>query len=145
MLVFVLSPTATAGASVTLGPFRYSLLYVDDNQGFADIHGQPQGQYLNIGIAVTNIGSQPQYFQPDRQTLTDEAGRTFALDKFDSFTKSPYVVNPGNVIKGLLLFDVPSSSPTSDYDLVLRSPGVTETAVISLNNCGDENPCHPTG
>lgn len=81
-----------------------------------------QGQYCLMAIDVRNVGRSPATFLARSQLLVDSANRRFALDvpatmghprNAGTDVLQP-VVNPGNQISGVLVFDVP-------HDVRLRS------------------------
>ncbi|MEN3538103.1 DUF4352 domain-containing protein [Microbispora sp. ZYX-F-249] len=73
-----------------------------------------QGQYVLVHLTVKNIGDEAQTFSDYAQKLIDTKGRTFDADTgaaiwlqdSNAFLEK---INPGNSVKGFLLFDVPKN------------------------------------
>ncbi|WP_169982520.1 DUF4352 domain-containing protein [Microbispora sp. H10836] len=81
-------------------------------EGFT-VH-KAQGQYVLVHLTVKNIGDEAQTFTDYAQKLIDTKGRTFDADTgaavwlqgSNAFLEK---INPGNSVKGFLLFDVPKN------------------------------------
>ncbi|GII57724.1 Mpr protein [Planotetraspora thailandica] len=73
-----------------------------------------QGQYIVVHLTVKNTGDEAQMFSDSDQKLIDSAGREYDADSgaaiwlkdSNAFLKN---INPGNEVKGLVLFDVPKN------------------------------------
>ncbi|MEV4383315.1 DUF4352 domain-containing protein [Streptosporangium sp. NPDC049644] len=80
-----------------------------------------QGQFVLIHVTVRNVGNEAARFSDNNQKLFDSKYREF---KADTGTAAVYLkdsnahLNPGNGIKGILLYDVPKSAKLTT--LVLR-------------------------
>jgi hypothetical protein len=92
-----------------------------------------QGQYILIHVTVENIGDKARTFTAGNQTLYDTKGRKFDADdgatvmmgeKSRSFLEQ---INPGNSVKGIVIFDVPRGIRLKAIELhdSLFSGGVT--------------------
>ncbi|WP_248961128.1 DUF4352 domain-containing protein [Sphaerisporangium perillae] len=74
-----------------------------------------QGQYVLVHITVKNIGDEAQLFTDSAQKLLDTKDRQYdaatgaavmGLENSNAFLKN---INPGNSVRGILLFDVPKN------------------------------------
>ncbi|MEV5414200.1 DUF4352 domain-containing protein [Thermopolyspora sp. NPDC052614] len=92
-----------------------------------------QGQYVLIYLTVKNIGDEAQLFDGTSQKLIDAKGRQFdtatgtaavSLPGSNAFLNN---INPGNTVKGILLFDVPKNITLRSLELhdSFLSGGVT--------------------
>ncbi|WP_198167004.1 DUF4352 domain-containing protein [Microbispora sp. ATCC PTA-5024] len=92
-----------------------------------------QGQYVLIHLTVKNIGDEAQMFTDSAQKLIDIKGRQFDADSgaaalglsgSNAFLNN---INPGNSVKGILLFDVPKNLTLKAVELhdSVFSGGVT--------------------
>lgn len=92
-----------------------------------------QGQYVLVHITVKNIGDEAQLFSDGEQKLIDSQGRQFDADSgaaamglkdSNAFLNN---INPGNSVKGILLFDVPKTFKLKAIELhdSVFSGGVT--------------------
>jgi hypothetical protein len=92
-----------------------------------------QGQFVLIYVTVRNIGDEARMFDSTSQKLTDTQGRDFDADgeativmgeQSNAFLKD---INPGNGVKGILIFDVPRGVKLKSLELhdSMFSGGVT--------------------
>jgi hypothetical protein len=92
-----------------------------------------QGQFVLINVTVRNIGNEARTFDSSSQKLTDAQGRDFDADgaatiamgeQSNAFLKD---INPGNGVKGILIFDVPKGVKLTKLELhdSMFSGGVT--------------------
>ncbi|GAA3812989.1 hypothetical protein GCM10022226_37150 [Sphaerisporangium flaviroseum] len=92
-----------------------------------------QGQYVLIHLTVKNIGDEAQLFTDSGQKLLDTEDRQYdaatgaaalALDDSNAFLNN---INPGNSVRGILLFDVPKGFQLRAVELhdSVFSDGVT--------------------
>lgn len=79
---------------------------------------EPQGRFFFVYVTVTNHGDRSQIFVGDAQKL--KAGKTeYSADSEAAIylkdTKSLFTeVNPGNTVKGIIVYDIPKGvKPTS--------------------------------
>jgi hypothetical protein len=72
-----------------------------------------QGQFVLVYVTVRNIGDEARMFDSSSQKLTDAQGRDFDADggagiamgeQSNAFLEN---INPGNGVRGILVFDVP--------------------------------------
>ncbi|XRQ13845.1 DUF4352 domain-containing protein [Actinomadura welshii] len=100
------------------------------NEYFGDT---AQGQFVFIHVTVENIGDEARTFTHHNQTLIDTKGREFEADpeaslwseqKTNSFLQQ---INPGNSVKGTLIYDVPRGTKLQAVELhdSMFSGGVT--------------------
>jgi hypothetical protein len=105
------------GDLVKDGKFAFKVTKVEKGlsqvgEGFT-VH-KAQGQYVLVHLTVKNIGDEAQTFSDYAQKLIDTKGRTFDADTgaavwlqdSNAFLEK---INPGNSVKGFLLFDVPEN------------------------------------
>jgi hypothetical protein len=108
---------AGIGDVVKDGKFSFKVTKVEKGlskvgQGFAA--SKAQGQYVMIHLTVKNIGDEAQMFSDSEQKLIDDKGREYdadsgaaiMLEDSNGFLKN---INPGNTVKGFVLFDVPKN------------------------------------
>lgn len=96
------------------GKFEFTVTRVQP--GIQRIGGEfgkeAQGQFVLVHVTVSNIGNESQLFDGSAQKLFDKQGREFSadteaaiyLDESKSFLNQ---INPGNTVKGIVVFDVP--------------------------------------
>ncbi|QKW37311.1 DUF4352 domain-containing protein [Actinomadura sp. NAK00032] len=92
-----------------------------------------QGQFVIVSVTVKNIGDRSRTFTHHNQTLVDTKGREFEADPeaslwTDKDNKSfLQQINPGNSVKGRLIFDVPRGTRLKAIELhdSMWSGGVT--------------------
>ncbi|CNG78645.1 Mpr protein [Mycobacterium tuberculosis] len=92
-----------------------------------------QGQFVFIYVTVKNIGDRSRTFTDVNQTLIDSKGRKFEADPEASAwtsqeSKSFFEqINPGNSVKGTLIYDVPRGTRLKAIELhdSMWSRGVT--------------------
>jgi hypothetical protein len=97
-----------------------------------------QGQYILVHVTVKNIGDEAQMFSGSSQKLIDSRNRKYDTDSgaaalglknSNAFLNN---INPGNTVKGILLFDVPKNFKIKAVELhdSIFSDGVT----VALKN-----------
>lgn len=92
-----------------------------------------QGQFVIISVTVKNIGNKARTFTYHNQTLIDTKGRQFEADPeaslwTDQDSKSfLQQINPGNSVKGKLIYDVPRGTRLKAIEMhdSMFSGGVT--------------------
>lgn len=116
---------AGIGSKVRDGKFEFVVTGVDCSKtkvGDQYLNATAQGKFCVISVTVTNIGDEPRTFTGDNQKAY--AGKT----EFTNNTEAElYVnsdaqtflqdVNPGNSVKGKLVFDVPKSTKLTEIEL----------------------------
>ncbi len=124
------------GDIVKDGKFAFKVTKVE--KGLAQVGegmlaSKAQGQYILIHLTVKNIGDEAQMFSDSEQKLIDAKGRQFDADSgaaalglkdSNAFLKN---INPGNSVRGIVLFDVPKSFRLKSIELhgSVFSGGVT--------------------
>lgn len=116
---------ATVGTPVRDGNFEFTVTKVQPGVASVgtDMFGEKaQGQFLLVHVTVSNIGTEPQALMDSVQKVYDAQGRTFSPDS----TAGLYLednevlfteVNPGNTVKGVLVFDMPKDAAPASIEL----------------------------
>lgn len=118
---------ARTGQEVRDGKFAFTVTRVEtglDHVGDNEFTRQtPQGQYVLVHVTVRNIGDEAQIFDASSQKLIDAQGRQYdadsgaaaiALGDSNAFLNT---INPGNSVRGILLYDVPKAFTLKAIDL----------------------------
>jgi Domain of unknown function (DUF4352) len=127
---------AGIGDVVKDGKFSFKATKVET--GVARVGGEylgsdAQGQYILVHVTVKNIGDEAQLFSGSSQKLIDSRNRKYDTDtgaaalglkNSNAFLNN---INPGNTVKGILLFDVPKNFKIKAVELhdSIFSDGVT--------------------
>lgn len=108
---------AKIGTPVRDGKFEFTITSTKITQkvGGEYLNKTAQGQFLLVSVTVRNIGNEAQMFDSSSQKLFDTDGREYSADggagiylrDANSFLNT---INPGNVVKGIVVFDVPAST-----------------------------------
>lgn len=131
--------TARIGSPVRDGKFEFLVSGVDcgrDRLGEAYLNTTAQGQFCLVSMRITNIGDEPQTMFSDNQKLFDAAGREYAADTeaafyLDEASQTLWEeINPGNTVKGVVVFDVPKK--TTPTRLRLHDSAFSGGVVIEL-------------
>lgn len=127
--------TPGLGDKVRDGKFEFTVTKVEkgiEEVGDQYLNQEAQGQFVLVHLTVKNIGDRAQTFYDSNQNLTDTKGRTFEADStagiyLDQANLWLEEINPGNSVKGVIVFDVPTSAKLSSIDLhdSMFSGGVT--------------------
>jgi len=107
------------------GKFEFTVTGVDCGAkkiGDEYINTKAQGEFCLVHMKVKNIGDEAQSFFADNQTAYNAKGQEFSADSgaaiyladADSFMSE---INPGNSIKGTVVFDVPKGTDLTSIDL----------------------------
>jgi hypothetical protein len=110
--------TPGIGTVVRDGEFSFKVTKVE--QGVSEIGegflaSKPQGRYVLVHLTVRNIGDEAQGFSSFNQKLIDTRNREFDADSSAaalSLEESNSLfehINPGNTVKGIVVFDVPKN------------------------------------
>lgn len=123
------------GDAVRDGKFEFVVTGVEDGGtevGNEFLNEKAQGRFYLIHVSVTNTGDKPQMMSDSNQKVKDDQGRTFEpssmagiyLDGNDLWLKD---INPGNTLKGTLVFDMPDGATPVEIELhdSMFSDGVT--------------------
>jgi hypothetical protein len=82
-----------------------------------------QGQFVLVYVTVKNIGDEARTFDSSSQSLFDGGGRKFEADgeativMGDESKAFLEEINPGNSVKGILVFDVPNGIKIKSVEL----------------------------
>lgn len=75
-----------------------------------------QGEFCLISVNVKNVGTSAELFNDSSQQALDAAGNTYSVDSgaavYANGDSSTFLedINPGNTVKGFLVFDVPDGT-----------------------------------
>ncbi|RFU39420.1 DUF4352 domain-containing protein [Actinomadura logoneensis] len=132
------SPTITNGIGHEYrdGKFAFTVTKVKkgvERVGDEYLGKSAQGQYVFVYLQIANIGKKSQTFFGSNQTLVDTRGRIFEVDNeaaayLGEEAKSLFEeINPGNAVKGILVYDVPRGTRFRELRLhdSMFSGGVT--------------------
>ncbi|MFD9477377.1 DUF4352 domain-containing protein [Streptomyces nojiriensis] len=105
------------GEPVRDGKFEFTVTKLQPGVGnVGGAYGQnAQGQFFLVHMTVKNIGDRAQTFDGADQKLIDRNGSKYSadtaaalhLDGSESFLQQ---INPGNVVDGIVVFDVPKAA-----------------------------------
>lgn len=103
------------GDKVRDGKFEFKVTKI--RRGVKRVGAEPfgekaQGQFILVSLTVTNIGEEAQTLDGSAQIMYDAKGRKFSsdggaaiyLDESNTFFNQ---INPGNTVKGVVVFDIP--------------------------------------
>lgn len=119
------STAAKIGDPVRDGKFEFTVTSVDcgkDRIGDATFGEDAQGQFCLVRLTAKNIGDEAQTLFGSNQTLYDSDDRKYSADAAaaiylpDAKTLAEQI-NPGNQIKGTIVFDVPKSITPAAIEL----------------------------
>ena len=112
--------------------FKVTKLTKATRVGGQFLHKDAQGVFWLVSVTVKNIGDEPQTFIGDTQKLFDAKDREYSASSeaaiYMENSKSLYEeINPGNTVKGVVLFDLPKSVTPDKIELhdSMFSGGVT--------------------
>ena len=117
--------TAKLGTAVRDGQFEFTVTKVQAGVAKigSDMFGEKaQGQFVLVHVTVENIGDEAQYFSDSDQKVQDAKGREFSADTGaalyvednDVFLNE---INPGNTVKGVLVYDMPKNTRPASIEL----------------------------
>ncbi|REE96291.1 DUF4352 domain-containing protein [Thermomonospora umbrina] len=118
--------TAGIGDEVRDGKFAFTVTKVKrgvKRLGSGPLASDAQGEFVLIYVTVRNIGKKGQLFHDAAQTLVDADGREYdaasgeaavSLGESNAFLKD---INPGNHVKGILVYDVPKKTRLKSLEL----------------------------
>ena len=127
---------AKIGTKVRDGQFEFVVTGVKSGGtqiGDSTFGEKAQGVFQLVSVTVTNIGDKPQTMLDSVQKVKDAQGREFSPNSMASIsldgTDSIWLeeVNPGNTVKGTLVYDMPKGSAPVSIELhdSMFSGGVT--------------------
>lgn len=114
------------GDTVESGAFAFTVTDVETGvEQVSDSSGvlteTPDGQFVIVSVTVENIGDQAGTFESSSQRLVDASDREHSTDveaeitgDAESFLNQ---INPGNSVKGELIFDIPADAEPSHVEL----------------------------
>lgn len=116
---------AGIGDKVRDGKFEFVVTKMDCTKsrvGDEFLNAKAQGKFCIISVSVTNIGDEPQLFTGSNQTAyagktefkNDTGAEFYANDDAQTFLEE---INPGNSVKGNLIFDVPKATKLTEVEL----------------------------
>jgi hypothetical protein len=127
--------TPGIGDAVRDGKFEFTVTKVQKGVakvGDEFLNEKAQGQFVLVHVTVKNIGKEAQTFDDGNQTLRDADGRKFDADSeagiyLDDSNAFLNDINPGNTVKGIVVFDVPKDAKLASIELhdAMFSGGVT--------------------
>lgn len=91
--------------------------------GTSDFGAKAQGVFCLVNVAVTNIGKEPRSFSGSNQRAFAATGaeysnstdaEIYANDHSETFLNE---INPGNKVKGVIVFDVPKGTKLTKLEL----------------------------
>jgi hypothetical protein len=98
-----------------------------------------QGQFCMVNMKVKNISDGPTTFDGDNQTLINQKGQQFSADteamlyindENQTFLEE---INPGNQVKGTLVFDIPKKSKPDKLLLKAGVLGFSEGVIVNVS------------
>jgi hypothetical protein len=81
-----------------------------------DFGQKAQGEFCLVDLTIKNVGTSAEVFVDSSQQATDAAGNTYSVDSgaaiYANEDSSTFLeqINPGNTVKGALVFDVPKGT-----------------------------------
>ncbi|GAA4576364.1 DUF4352 domain-containing protein [Planotetraspora kaengkrachanensis] len=117
--------TAGIGTQVRDGDFAFKVTKLGTASRVGDryLGKDAQGQFVLVHVTVKNIGERSQAFTGEAQKLFDATGKEFSADSeaaiyLGQASKSLYEeINPGNSVKGIVVFDVPRGTDAASIEL----------------------------
>jgi hypothetical protein len=117
--------TAGVGDKVKDGKFTFTVTKVRPGVthiGDSIVGKKAQGQFVLVYVTVHNHGDESQLFDASDQTAYDKAARKYSsddeagvyLDNSNAFLNE---INPGNTVKGILVFDMPAKTRPTTIEL----------------------------
>ena len=110
---------AVAGAmnkAATDGKFQFTVTDMKcglPSVGPDDFGQKAQGEFCLVDVSIKNVGTTAEVFADSSQQALDAAGNTYSVDSgaavYANEDSSTFLeqINPGNTVKGKLIFDVP--------------------------------------
>ncbi|GAA3694450.1 DUF4352 domain-containing protein [Terrabacter ginsenosidimutans] len=117
--------TAKVGQKVRDGQFEFTVTKVQKgvkSVGDQYLNEKAQGQFVLVNVTVSNIGDAAQTLSDSSQKVRDAKGREFSSDTAAAiYVKDNKVfleeINPGNTVKGTLVFDMPKGTEPASIEL----------------------------
>lgn len=115
---------APAGTAVSDGKFSFQVTNVQSGLSTIGtneyLKRDAQGQFVEITLSITNIGSAEQTFWGRNQKLVDTQGRQFTDDTEAEMNLSQGIetdINPGNQATATVIYDIPANDQPKSMDL----------------------------
>jgi hypothetical protein len=117
---------AGIGTPVRDGKFEFVVQKVEcgkNKVGGEYLNKTAQGQFCLITVSVKNIGNKPQSFSDSSQKAFSDKGAEYATDSGASLYANTDQqvwlndINPGNVLTGIIVFDIPKDSKIARLEL----------------------------
>lgn len=116
---------AKIGQAVRDGKFEFTVTKVETGAtkiGDQYLNQKAQGQFVLVHVTVKNIGDEAQLLADSAQKVRDAKGREFSADTTAAiYLKDNDVflneINPGNSVKGILVFDMPKDARPATIEL----------------------------
>ncbi len=116
---------AKVGQKVRDGQFEFTVTKVQkgvESVGDEYLNEKAQGQYVLVSVTVSNIGDTAQLLADSSQKVRDAKGREFSSATGAAiYLKDNKVflneINPGNAVKGTLVFDMPKGTEPASIEL----------------------------
>ncbi len=107
------------------GQFQFTVTKVDCGHasvGTSPLDSTAQGQFCLISVAVKNIGESAQALDASAQKAFNPSGQEYSADaKASMFLKDSNTfynqINPGNTVKGTVVFDIPKDAKLASLEL----------------------------
>jgi hypothetical protein len=126
-------------APVVDGKFEFTVTGMDC--GVKSVGGEfgqkAQGEFCLIGVNIKNVGQTAELFNDASQQATDAKGAVYSVDSgaavYANEDSSTFLeqINPGNTVKGKLVFDVPEGTKLTS--VVLHESMFTKGVRIPLS------------
>jgi hypothetical protein len=108
------------------GKFQFTVTKMDCSKkslGKAPVSQKAQGKFCLVNVTVKNIGDEAQLFDSSSQKALDAKGTTYDADGAagiylpdagEAFLNN---INPGNQVRGTIVFDVPAAVQVTTLEL----------------------------
>jgi len=131
---------AGVGDKVSAGDWDFTVTKIKcgvSRVGSQYLNKNPQGQFCLLNLSVTNNGNDAGTLASDNQKLLDKQGRTFSSDSEATIYADPgqnlfEQINPGNTLKGQIVFDIPKNAKPVQAQLAGGLFGVKDVVSVEL-------------
>jgi hypothetical protein len=123
----------------TDGKFQFTVTSMKcsvDQVGDQYVNEKPQGEFCLVDVSIKNVGTSAETFYDGSQKAYDDANTEYSVDSgaaiYANKDSSTFLeqINPGNTVKGKLVFDVPQGTKLSA--VVLHESMYTAGVRVSL-------------
>lgn len=129
-------PAAGIGDTVKDGDFAFTVTDVTTAASIGGAYGEDaQGRFVIVHVTAKNNGNKAEMFDASNQTLFDGKGREFSTAEAQMYLESDAFlqdINPGNSVKGKLVFDMPKNAKADRIELHAGVFGLSEGTTVSL-------------